>query len=217
MGIVIGGAPRSGTTLLLSVLSGHPDVFAIPHETYALVAEEPAIPNRLRTLLGPRWAGEWVEKTPLNVRNIGAILETVPDVRFIHIVRDGRDVVTSRFPGHQHYEVFPGGWAKDVTMGLEYQDHPQVYTVRYESFVLDFGAELALLCDFLGLPLTEEIRSYPEHATVQLSQAWPHAAISIHANAIGRWRQPEHAERVDQFYADPFAVETLARIDKEVR
>ena len=33
--ISIGGAPRSGTTLLLSVLSAHPSLFAINHETFA--------------------------------------------------------------------------------------------------------------------------------------------------------------------------------------
>ena len=34
--IVIGGCARSGTTLLLSVLSCHPNVYAIPVETQAL-------------------------------------------------------------------------------------------------------------------------------------------------------------------------------------
>ena len=46
-GIVIGGAPRSGTTLLLSLLSSSAEVHAIPYETYALVKEEQDIPDRL--------------------------------------------------------------------------------------------------------------------------------------------------------------------------
>ena len=33
--LIIGGCGRSGTTLLLSVLSAHPKVLAIPHETEA--------------------------------------------------------------------------------------------------------------------------------------------------------------------------------------
>jgi hypothetical protein len=32
--IIIGGCARSGTTLLLSVLSCHPNIYAIPDETY---------------------------------------------------------------------------------------------------------------------------------------------------------------------------------------
>lgn len=210
-GIVIGGAPRSGTTLILSVLSSSPLVHAVPHETYALVAEEPEVPERLRRLLGERWNELWVEKTPLNVRNIERILAVLPDARFIHVVRDGRDVVTSRFPGHSHYEVFPGGWATDVERGLALRDHPRVLTLLYEDFVHDYPASGERLFDWLGLPFHDE---YPKKATVLWSQAWTHAARPVHDESVGRWRLPEHAERVKEFQHDENAMRVHALVEE---
>lgn len=210
-GIVIGGAPRSGTTLVLSVLSSSSLVHAIPHETYALVREEPDIPERLRRLLDDDWGGLWVEKTPLNVRNVERILDALPDARFVHVIRDGRDVVTSRFPGHRHYEVYPGGWATDVEAGLAHRDHPRVLTLLYEDFVRDYPASGALLFEWCGLPFADE---YPERATVRWSQAWEHAARSVHDESVGRWRLPEHAERVEEFERDAHAVRVHALVEE---
>lgn len=39
----------------------------------------------------------WLEKTPEHLHYLDLITETIPKVRFIHIVRDGKEVVTSLF------------------------------------------------------------------------------------------------------------------------
>ena len=110
--IVIGGCGRSGTSLLLSILSAHPHIAGIPEETYAFCpdvwtpgAEGPGdldmevIGRHLAHLDPPASTTRWCEKTPKNVQVFGALLAHFGErVRLVHIVRDGRDVLTSRHP-----------------------------------------------------------------------------------------------------------------------
>ena len=99
--VIIGGAPRSGTTILLSVLSAHPHIQAIPHETFAFCPPQNASGARspedfeLHRVYAPlalspvkSTATRWAEKTPRNILSFGAILDYFgEDVRLIHIVR----------------------------------------------------------------------------------------------------------------------------------
>jgi hypothetical protein len=136
--IVIGGCARSGTTLLLSVLSCHSRIFAIESETFALCPKETAaMPRRSQLRLDelaqlleradiPASCWRWCEKTPKNVRFFGPILEAFgQDIRLIHMVRDGRDVVTSVHPRRpEGFWVRRRRWVKDVASGLAFADHP---------------------------------------------------------------------------------------------
>ena len=131
--ILIGGCGRSGTTLLLAILSAHPNIFAFSRELVAVVdwkpadndpdSLEPARLDRLyRELLWrriPPSAQRWCEKTPRNVHHIDKILDFWPNSRFFHIVRDPRDVLTSRHPTRpDEYWVSPERWVRDVRAGL---------------------------------------------------------------------------------------------------
>lgn len=107
--IVIIAAPRSGTTLLLSILDAYPEIFSIPKQTYGFARwrekNGKIIPNRIdrvyREILRrkiPETATRWCEKTPRHIKHIKNILTYNPKIKAIHIVRDGRDVVTSKHP-----------------------------------------------------------------------------------------------------------------------
>jgi hypothetical protein len=120
--VVIGGSPRSGTTLLRSILGRHPAIFAGAESTVFLhrVSAPEDIAERLDlhaeevelwqrqsrsqmefiercaagVLLrsGKRF---WAEKTPHNVKRFGFVRRRFPHARLVHVVRDGRDVVCS--------------------------------------------------------------------------------------------------------------------------
>jgi hypothetical protein len=72
------------------------------------------------------------------------------------MIRDGRDVAAS-FKGRVRAEnaafaIRKGSqrWVEDTTAGLVYAEHPQLLTVRYESFALDPKAVMTTVFDFLG-------------------------------------------------------------------
>jgi hypothetical protein len=214
--IVIGGCGRSGTTLLLSILGAHPAVLAFPDELYAFYP----YPFRLPLLidaLAPAQADagwrRWCEKTPKNVRAFAAVHAAFDgDVRLIHIVRDGRDVVTSRHPNaEQHYYVDPERWVADVRAGLQHAD--KTLLVRYEDMVAEPETTLATICAYIGEPFDARLLEYEQHSSVRRNKAWEGgAAQPLHSARVERWRAPEHAARVDQFLATPGASELMAEL-----
>jgi len=107
------GAARSGTTVLADCLSLHPEVaywvepkyiwsYGKPGAASDLRAAEEASPatkkyirNRFYYFLKNSRKRVFMEKTPSNVFRVPFINEVFPEARFIHIVRDGRDVSLS--------------------------------------------------------------------------------------------------------------------------
>lgn len=225
--VLIGGCGRSGTTLLLSMLSSHPAIFACPKElslfkywrTDRHGNGEPERIDRLYTVFLRSKIGKevnrWCEKTPNNIRYLDRIDAYFQgDFRFIQIIRDGRDVILSRHPSSNgKYHVDPGRWVEDVTAGLALADHPRVLTIRYESLVLDYLPTMGKVLDHLDLVMTDEIRHWYRHSTVRKNPAYFEGLTELHSRSIGRWRDPVHRERVDELLRYPGAVELLKRLN----
>lgn len=123
--IFIVGSPRSGTTLMRSIVDAHPRIFCPPWETgyfahlnvmmngdlvKVMNEEIPNFPvNRaaliewvrrsaldLFSLFGQQSGkSRWAEKTPAHVHHMNFILEVFPEAQFIHMIRSGSDVVKS--------------------------------------------------------------------------------------------------------------------------
>ena len=113
--IFLVGSPRSGTTLTVNLFGTHPDVanwseggrlwdpihYHDPEAEHHWTAEQ-ATPGQIRRL--HRWC-EWyrqshgkarfVNKHPRNSMRIAYLRRAFPDARFIHVIRDGRAVVSS--------------------------------------------------------------------------------------------------------------------------
>ncbi|MDO1558862.1 sulfotransferase [Brevundimonas sp. 2R-24] len=136
--VFIGGAPRSGTTLLRAMLGAHPHIFCPPEfRTTATIARlwegleqacgadlrggygldgqdlRRAFADLLIELLTPAWRASGkarlAEKTPANVLVFPALLRLFPSCRLIEVVRDPRDVVASRFVADARTERGPRG------------------------------------------------------------------------------------------------------------
>lgn len=229
--IIIGGCARSGTSLLLSMLSAHPQVLAIPEETRLLCpgAYWPAAGgiappdlDQLHALIAqsgvPAGCSAWCEKTPRNVLNVESILENSGSrTRFVHLVRDGRDVILSRHPKEPNgLWVEPERWVNDVREGLRFREHPQVITIHYEDLVREPDHTLRALCDFVLLEYHEKLTDYPRHSKILECESWFTSARSLTDESIGRWKRPEHSERVEQLLAVPGAIELLEKTGYEL-
>lgn len=222
--IIIGGCGRSGTTVLNGLLSCHPQVQVVDIETSAFCQTaytdrpDPNATFKLERLFQrliridiPETCTQWSEKTPKNVHYAKRALDYLgPGARFIHIVRDGRDVVTSRHRrAPDRYWVSPERWIRDVSAGRDLQGHPRVTTVRYEDLMSELEAQLRRLCDFLELPFDERMLGYPETARVPRSEGWIPRLRPISMDSIGRWRAPEHAAAVAALMSDARARELM--------
>jgi len=216
--IIIGGCGRSGTTLLLAILGAHPHIFTFPRELVAIADWKPdpqhpgkSMPARLDRLYRellishlPRGGRRWCEKTPRNVRHVSEILEYWPTGRFIHMVRDPRDVCTSRHPTDPNsYWVSPGRWVQDVTAGWKYRKAERVLTLRYEDLVEEFQNTLGNICEFLDEPLVPELTDWVTHTTVKRNKAWSQPARRVHRDSLRKWERPEHQQRLEEILAYP--------------
>ncbi|MCF8332320.1 MAG: sulfotransferase [Bacteroidales bacterium] len=209
--IIIGGCGRSGTTMLLSMLSAHPSVFAFPDElsifNHWIKSDDgkltPFRSDRMyRHLIThpiPSGKKRWCEKTPYNIRHIDEIIDYFNgNVKIIHIIRDGRDVCLSKHPDKPgEYWVEPERWVNDVRNGLSYKEHSNVYTVFYENLIYHYHKYMKDLLAFLGESFSDEMVNWTENTTVKKNNAWFGSVESLHSQSIGKWKKPENKSRVD--------------------
>jgi len=215
--IIIGGCARSGTTLLLSILSSHPKIHAIPYESGIFNTKQFSSRHvKLITLYNYILKNNLketnvsiCEKSPRNILAIDDIIEFYGDnFKFINIVRDGRDVVTSIHPTQpDRYWVLPKRWVSSLNKGRLYENHPQVLTIRYEDLVLDFNTVLTKICKFVNIEYTQEIKEYYNYS--KISNIHEKKLAAPFSDSIGRWKQEKFKDVVHALMADEQAEELL--------
>lgn len=183
--IFVVGAPRSGTSLVQSVLAAHSRLFSIPGETgifshqnifgrrhfglswvenQALFRESRDVVDffdRGVRLLESRSEGRtFVEKTPQHVLRLAFLIRRFPMARFVHVVRDGRDCLVSArshagIPQASSARRFAVYWKRCVEAPLGVEPHPRLVRLRYEDFARAAPAELERLMRFLELEVED--------------------------------------------------------------
>lgn len=117
-------------------------------------------------------------------RHFDKLLRIWSDARFIHIVRDGRDVARS---------CIGMGWAGNVWTGVErWIEAEQLWKkisqivpqerqieVTYETLISEPVKTLTRLCDFIGVPYDDAMLSYPQNTTFEFPDP----------KFIGQWRR----------------------------
>lgn len=220
--IIIGGCGRSGTTLLLSILSAHPEINTIKKETATLSPKawdtEPdyMAPFKLKKLnleilkSHQMTHNRWMEKTPKNIHFFERILSTFPEAKLIHMIRDGRDVILSMHPKQpDDYWVSPERWISDVSAGLNYLQHPNVFTLKYENLINHFDHTIKELSVFLDLELNLYLKEWQIFATKREDISWSHGIQSLHNKSIGRYKDHPDQSRITNFLSNPHAQNLL--------
>ena len=168
----------------------------------------------------PRWG----DKTPGYLRRMRTIAKVLPEARFVHLIRDGRDVavsITALHFGADTVRQAAERWVKRINEGREKGARVAHYLeVRYEDLVLEPEPTLRQICDYVELPWDPRVLDYPDSAGDRLAEITrdlprsdqrgedviPAAQrVGIHALAqrppqahrVGRWRSelsPEDQE-----------------------
>lgn len=186
----------------------------------------------------PRWG----EKTPAYVRSMRRIERTLPEARFIHVIRDGRDVALSRWkrtlgegeraPASQ----VAAGWQRRIRRAQKQGKRLNHYLeLRYEDLVTDTEPNLRRIADFIELDWDPAMLRYYERAgerMAEMARDLPAAdgkptrpgdeRMQAHAmtqkppdpNAMYRWKERMSTEDVAAF--DAAAGELLADLGYEV-
>ncbi len=224
--IIIGGCERSGTSLLTSVMSAHPEVLAMEEETWSFCygphagfdSHRPIRIKRLIKTLGrytPRPSHRrWCEKSPANIFYFDEILRYFSNnVRLIHIIRDGRDVVTSIHPADKSRTwVSPDRWAAAAEKGLQYHSHPNVITIKYEELITSFKSTIEKICCHAGIKPHNNIYTWHKHATITKSKNLIGSSISdLSTHSIRKFEQKDfrHHDIITDFMKNENAVKYM--------
>lgn len=136
------------------------------------------------------------DKTPEYVIHVKSLSRLFPRAKFVHIVRDPRDVVLSLLrAGFRGFDLFrvAAYWRWYVGRGLkdgQALGAKKVLLVRYESLILKTEETLRELCEFLGIEFHPGMLEYYRTADVHI----PSGRRNLHTK-LTRLPQPGDVER----------------------
>jgi hypothetical protein len=118
----------------------------------------------------PRWG----EKTPTYVQRMPLIQRALPEARFVHVIRDGRDVALSvldRTVRDLTAADVARRWQKKI--GKARKDAPRLHhymELRYEDLILDTEPVLQRVCEFIKLEFDPAMLHYHERSSERLKE-----------------------------------------------
>jgi len=155
----------------------------------------------------PRWG----DKTPAYVKRMPMIERALPEARFVHVIRDGRDVALSRRRRALREPAPPERvaekWRKRILGAREQARRVAHYTeVRYEDLVTDTEATLRRVAAAVELDWDPAMLHHHERAPERLAE------ISRDLPAKGRKAERPGAERATAhaLAAEPPKAERIA-------
>lgn len=156
------------------------------------------------------------DKTPIYIEIVPQLVALYPGARFIHLIRDGRDVSISRIDAgwERYYERSRFTWTQTMRWRDRYANAPfarQILEIRYEDLVTDTEPTVRQICRFLGEDFEPGMLDWR-----QLVELVPERERKIHArlpqplstDAVAIWRT-----RLTAF--ECFAIESCIHADLE--
>ena len=180
----------------------------------------------------------WGDKTPGYIKSMREIQTYLPEARFIHLIRDGRDVALSVLKqdwGPQSIEAAAEKWRSRVLRGRAQQPYLGFYIeVKFEDLILHTERELRRICEHIDLDFDPAMLAYHETAEKRLQEkaralprahGAPQAAekrLASHAKTfeppnpdlIGTWKQKMSPE--DRAAYESLAGDLLAELGYEL-
>ena len=119
----------------------------------------------------PRWG----DKTPNYVKRMTQIEKFIPEARFIHMIRDGRDAALSRFKrllkDPPPMDTVAERWVRKIEGARADAEKLNHYIeVSYEDLVRDTETQLRRVAEFLELPWDEGMLRYYERAESRMAE-----------------------------------------------
>ena len=275
--IFIVGAPRSGTTLLQSLLAAHPQITSFPEShffenliicrrpwswlwVYLLGLTKPKAISRFNlfleiigqehlqkrfldnALFAHKYASDfieildtitkkqnrsiWLEKTPLHLHCIEYIEKLIPDAKFIHIIRNGADVIASQYDAaskdrevwrdRQNIDRCIELWVEDVQTSLNHLHKHNHALVKYENLVKEPQSVVEELCKFLEITFKEvmlkEYSTTSDRLILKRELAWKNSVAEPIQNANGKKFYELFNEQQRQYIFERLSQVDVARL-----
>lgn len=103
----------------------------------------------------------WIEKSPEHIFYLHMLEKSIKDAKFIHVIRDGRDVMASIYDASSKYQTTWDGYAQiddcirlynqSIKISKQYINSDNHYLLFYDKMVLNTEEEIEKLYQFLGI------------------------------------------------------------------
>jgi len=110
----------------------------------------------------------WGDKTPMNVNHMEAILAVFPEAKFIHLIRDGADVVHSWSKLGRYEDDLRGAverWEEAIEKAGEFKSSKpeRLLEIKYEELVKRPRKVTRKVCMHTGIPYEEGMERRTDH------------------------------------------------------
>ncbi len=182
---VVGASPRTGTTLMFELLKTCFDIDCHSQHEDKITAWSP---EECETFL---------TKKPSDTLRVGPFLLVNPDLHVIYMLRDPRDVITSKH-GSDPNRYWAGlrFWNLYTKYGDKLKYHPRFTPIKYENLVRCPDCTQSKISDKIpSLKRTAKFSNYHEVADPSESSKDAMRGVRpISSSSVGRWR--DHLPRV---------------------
>ncbi|MCS1352154.1 sulfotransferase [Mechercharimyces sp. CAU 1602] len=150
----------------------------------------------------------WADKTPKNILSIPFIHRCFPDMKFIHLIRDGRDAFSSHLTmnwGTKDVKQFAQRWTYTMKLGRQYRSMTDRYIeVKYEDLVLSPEETLQRVMAFLEEPWDDALLRHHQQPHDLGETFGQESSVSqviqpIYTHKIGRWKTELTEEQLHLF------------------
>ena len=158
----------------------------------------------------------WAEKTPTNVYCIKEFLSLFSSGLYIHIVRDGRDVVPSLMKRGYDAEAAIRRWIHDTAAGYHFREHEKCLIIKYEDLVTHPKKIIKKIFQFTDISENVELlirKARNSSRMYNLHNEWnfrPDQEISN--SAMLKWKRSDYSDKafLEQLFKHTHLDETLA-------
>ncbi len=137
----------------------------------------------------------WGDQSPLNTFYLPWVLQVFPKARYLHLVRDGRDVIASLIEKGLSLEEATERWVISVERAQKLKTNPDQISfleMRYETLVNHPIESLQQICKFIKIGYDNSMLDYWKSPTTI-----EHKHFNYHRNlgkpvfdsSIGRWKE----------------------------
>ena len=153
----------------------------------------------------------WVSKDNNLFEHAFAIKQTLPDARFIYLVRDGRDYASSMLRvgiSSTHIYGIAKQWKKEQLACLKVffsMGKDSVYLLRYEDLLADPSSTLQSVCEFLDEPFDAAMLNFHDQDTAKLlasqSAFWENLSKPVLSTNTGKFKTELSRKQIALFEA----------------
>lgn len=207
--VFVVGCGNSGTTLLATILSRHPDVFSIGYESsiffpvhgLSFSRKVSRLIDALTIQHGKKFS---LEKTPKHVHCLERIFRILPEARVVFVTRDGRDTVASLKKRYGDLHLALDRWVTDNTPLQAWRSDPRVFLITYEDLVRGPETLVKKLCAFLNLKYQDTML----HSTNNPYQRLARGNMVIRSEQVskpiydntGKWKEELSSDELELFW-----------------